>query len=144
MGDQVAEDELLFEVSTDKVDSEVPSPAAGLLSEIKVPEGDTVDVGTVLARIGDAGSVPAAEPAPARALEPAPPPQAPDTPEATPAPQPPSEAPSSAMVAEERAPPHPPSRQRRRLRAGTGQRRRRAVATGRREDHRCCRRWCGG
>ena len=67
VGDQVAENELLFEVSTDKVDSEVPSPAAGLLSEILVQEGDTVDVGTVLARIGDAGSVPAAEPAPARA-----------------------------------------------------------------------------
>ena len=71
VGDQVAENELLFEVSTDKVDSEVPSPAAGLLSEILVQEGDTVDVGTVLARIGDAGSVPAAEPAPARAPEPA-------------------------------------------------------------------------
>ena len=98
VGDQVAENELLFEVSTDKVDSEVPSPAAGLLSEILVQEGDTVDVGTVLARIGDAGSVPAAEPAPARALEPAPPPQVPTSPEATPAPQPASEAPSSTMV----------------------------------------------
>src|SRR6476659_9339445 len=75
VGDQVAENEILFEVSTDKVDSEVPSPAAGLLSEILVQQGDTVDVGTVLARIGDAGSVPATEPAPARALEPAPPPQ---------------------------------------------------------------------
>ena len=98
VGDQVAENELLFEVSTDKVDSEVPSPAAGLLSEILVQEGDTVDVGTVLARIGDAGSVPAAELAPARALEPAPPPQVPTSPEATPAPQPASEAPSSTMV----------------------------------------------
>ena len=100
VGDQVAENELLFEVSTDKVDSEVPSPAAGLLSEILVQEGDTVDVGTVLARIGDAGSVPAAEPAPARALEPAPPPQVSTSPEATPAPQPTSEAPSSTMVAD--------------------------------------------
>ena len=99
VGDQVAENELLFEVSTDKVDSEVPSPAAGLLSEILVQEGDTVDVGTVLARIGDAGSVPA-EPAPARAPEPAPPPQVPTSPEATPAPQPASEAPSSPMVAD--------------------------------------------
>ena len=45
VGDQVAEDEVLFEVSTDKVDSEVPSPVAGYLAEIKVPEGETVDVG---------------------------------------------------------------------------------------------------
>ena len=65
VGDQVAEDEALFEVSTDKVDSEVPSPAAGFLTEIQVPEGDTVDVGAVLAVISaDAG---AAAPAPAPA-----------------------------------------------------------------------------
>ena len=54
VGDQVAEDEVLFEVSTDKVDSEVPSPAAGYVTEIQVPEGDTVDVGAVLAVIADA------------------------------------------------------------------------------------------
>jgi len=42
IGDPVAEDEVLFEVSTDKVDSEVPSPVAGYLAEIRVPEGDTV------------------------------------------------------------------------------------------------------
>ena len=53
VGDAVAEDEPLFEVSTDKVDSEVPSPVSGTLTEIKVPEGDTVDVGVVLAVIGD-------------------------------------------------------------------------------------------
>src|SRR5262245_66238660 len=52
--EEVAEDEPLFEVSTDKVDSEVPSPVTGVLSEILVPEGETVDVGVVLARIGDA------------------------------------------------------------------------------------------
>src|SRR3954464_15176509 len=51
VGDQVAEDEVLFEVSTDKVDSEVPSPASGYLAEIKVQEGETVDVGTTLAVI---------------------------------------------------------------------------------------------
>ena len=45
VGDEVARDEPLFEVSTDKVDSEVPSPAAGVLSEILVPEGETVEVG---------------------------------------------------------------------------------------------------
>ncbi len=65
VGDEVAEDEVLFEVSTDKVDSEVPSPTSGTLTEIKVPEGDTVDVGVVLAVIGDAGDDPAAEEAPA-------------------------------------------------------------------------------
>ncbi|HEX5365288.1 MAG TPA: dihydrolipoamide acetyltransferase family protein [Acidimicrobiales bacterium] len=54
VGDQVAEDEPLFEVSTDKVDSEVPSPVSGTLTEILVEEGDTVDVGAVLARVGDA------------------------------------------------------------------------------------------
>jgi pyruvate dehydrogenase E2 component (dihydrolipoamide acetyltransferase) len=54
VGEEVAEDEPLFEVSTDKVDSEVPSPVTGVLSEILVPEGETVDVGVVLARIGDA------------------------------------------------------------------------------------------
>jgi pyruvate dehydrogenase E2 component (dihydrolipoamide acetyltransferase) len=53
VGDQVARDEPLFEVSTDKVDSEVPSPAGGVLTAILVPEGDTVDVGVTLAVIGD-------------------------------------------------------------------------------------------
>ena len=67
VGDEVKEDEVLFEVSTDKVDSEVPSPAAGYIAEIRVPEGDTVDVGVVLAVIsdappsGDGGGAPAAE-----------------------------------------------------------------------------------
>src|SRR5687768_7374704 len=54
VGDQIAEDDVLFEVSTDKVDSEVPSPAGGYLAEILVPEGETVDVGTRLAVITDA------------------------------------------------------------------------------------------
>ena len=72
VGDSVEEDEPLFEVSTDKVDSEVPSPLSGTLSEILVDEGDTVDVGTVLARIGDAGSAPAPAPEPEAAPEPEP------------------------------------------------------------------------
>jgi 2-oxoglutarate dehydrogenase E2 component (dihydrolipoamide succinyltransferase) len=55
-GDTVAMDEILFEVSTDKVDSEVPSPIAGTLTEILASEGDVVEVGQVLARIGDAGA----------------------------------------------------------------------------------------
>src|SRR3954447_6442179 len=53
IGEPIAQDEVLFEVSTDKVDSEVPSSAAGFLTEIRVPEGETVDVGTILAVIGD-------------------------------------------------------------------------------------------
>ena len=56
VGDPVAEDEVLFEVSTDKVDSEVPSPVAGVLAEILVQEGETADVGAKLAVISDAGA----------------------------------------------------------------------------------------
>jgi pyruvate dehydrogenase E2 component (dihydrolipoyllysine-residue acetyltransferase) len=100
VGDSVAEDEPLFEVSTDKVDSEVPSPVSGTLTEIKVQEGDTVDVGVVLAVIGDGGAAPAAapaaEPTPAPAAEPAPTP-APEPVAAAPPPAPePSPAPSPA------------------------------------------------
>jgi 2-oxoglutarate dehydrogenase E2 component (dihydrolipoamide succinyltransferase) len=76
VGDTVARDEPLFEVSTDKVDSEVPSPAAGVLTEILVPEGDTVEVGVRLAVIGDSAA-PAPAPAPAaEAAAPPPPPPA--------------------------------------------------------------------
>ena len=63
-GDTVARDEPLFEISTDKVDAEIPSPAAGTLGEIKVQEGATVTVGTVVCSINDSGSA-AAAPAPA-------------------------------------------------------------------------------
>src|SRR5581483_6429442 len=55
VGDPVALDEPLLEISTDKVDTEVPSPGEGVLAEILVEEGTTVDVGTVLARIAPAG-----------------------------------------------------------------------------------------
>jgi pyruvate dehydrogenase E2 component (dihydrolipoamide acetyltransferase) len=76
VGDTVAVDEVLFEVSTDKVDSEVPSPAAGTIVEILVAEGETADVGAVLAKIGDAGAAPASgggnDAASAPAPEPAP------------------------------------------------------------------------
>src|SRR5579875_3905179 len=72
-GDTVQRDEPLFEISTDKVDAEIPSPAAGVLSEIKAAEGSTVQVNTVVAVIGDgagaAASAPAAQPA---AAQPAP------------------------------------------------------------------------
>ena len=60
VGDTVALDEPLFEVSTDKVDTEVPSPISGVLTEIRVAEGDTVPVGTVIAVVGDASAAPAA------------------------------------------------------------------------------------
>ena len=77
VGDTIAVDEVLFEVSTDKVDSEVPSPVAGTITEFAVAEGDTVDVGTVLVRVDTGGesatqTTPAAEPAPAPPAEPAP------------------------------------------------------------------------
>src|SRR5881396_1858264 len=65
-GDTVERDEPLFEISTDKVDTEVPSPLAGKLVEIKIPEGETVSVGTELAMIeagGDGRAAPAEAPA---------------------------------------------------------------------------------
>jgi 2-oxoglutarate dehydrogenase E2 component (dihydrolipoamide succinyltransferase) len=93
VGDQVARDEPLFEVSTDKVDSEVPSPAEGVLTAILVEEGETVDVGATLAVIGDGvsanGSGSASAPAPpaaAPASAPAPPAAAPAPPRAGPEP----------------------------------------------------------
>jgi len=55
-GDAVQKDEPLFEISTDKVDAEIPSPEAGVLIEIKIPEGETVGINTVVAVIGAAGS----------------------------------------------------------------------------------------
>ena len=76
VGDTIAADEPLFEVSTDKVDTEVPSPIAGVLTEIRVAEGETVAVGTVIAVVGGAGAAPApapvATPAPAPVAAPAP------------------------------------------------------------------------
>src|SRR5262247_3836432 len=69
VGDEVDRDEPLFEISTDKVDAEIPSPAAGVLTEIKVNEGETVAVNEVVAVIGEAGAAavapPKAAPAPA-------------------------------------------------------------------------------
>ena len=83
VGDDVAVDEPLVEISTDKVDTEVPSPVAGTLLEISVGEDETVEVGGQLAVIGDKNAAPAAAPAaPTPAAEPAPVPE----PEPTPAP----------------------------------------------------------
>lgn len=94
IGDQVAEDEPLFEVSTDKVDSEVPSPVAGYLTEILVPEGETVDVGTKLAVLSDSPDGGGGAPAAGGAEEAA----APAEPEAEPA------APAAQAPAPEPAP----------------------------------------
>jgi len=101
VGDTIAADEPLFEVSTDKVDTEVPSPIAGVLTEIRVAEGETVAVGTVIAVVGGAGAAPAptpapvAAPAPAPVVAPAPAPAPAPVPVATPAPTP---APAPAPV----------------------------------------------
>lgn len=106
VGDTIAADEPLFEVSTDKVDTEVPSPIAGTLTEIRVAEGETVAVGTVIAVVGGAGAAPApapvAAPAPAPVVTPAPAPVAAPAPAPTPAPAPvaaPTPAPAPAPVA---------------------------------------------
>jgi 2-oxoglutarate dehydrogenase E2 component (dihydrolipoamide succinyltransferase) len=69
VGEQVARDEPLFEISTDKVDAEIPSPAAGTLTEVLFKEGDTVEVNKVVAYIGEAGAA-AASPAEAPPAEP--------------------------------------------------------------------------
>ncbi len=91
-GEEIAADESLLEISTDKVDTEVPSPGSGVLLQILVPEGETVDVGTKLAVIGPAGSAP---PAPA-AEEPKE--EAPAAPEPEPEPEPAEPAPQAAAA----------------------------------------------
>jgi 2-oxoglutarate dehydrogenase E2 component (dihydrolipoamide succinyltransferase) len=75
VGDEVDRDEPLFEISTDKVDAEIPSPAAGRLAEIRVKEGETVPVNSVVAVIGAAGEAVTETAAPARAVVPAPAPE---------------------------------------------------------------------
>ncbi|MGA5874397.1 2-oxoglutarate dehydrogenase, E2 component, dihydrolipoamide succinyltransferase [Streptomyces cellulosae] len=96
-GERVEADEPLLEVSTDKVDTEIPAPASGVLSSIKVAEDETVEVGAELALIDDGSGAPAATEAPAAEQAappaPAPEPQAqPSTEQAAPAPAPTAEA----------------------------------------------------
>ncbi|MGW6421006.1 biotin/lipoyl-containing protein, partial [Streptomyces sp. NPDC055055] len=92
-GERVEADEPLLEVSTDKVDTEIPAPASGILASIKVAEDETVEVGAELAIIDDGSGAPAAAPAPAAEAAPAP--------AAEPAPAPVAEAPAApAPVAE--------------------------------------------
>ncbi len=110
-GDTVEVDEPLLEVSTDKVDTEIPSPAAGVLTRILVAEDETVEVGSEIAVISDAGEAPAEESAPA-AEEARPEPE--PAPEPAPRPEPePRTAPAAAAPAPEQAPaPEPPAEQR--------------------------------
>jgi pyruvate dehydrogenase E2 component (dihydrolipoamide acetyltransferase) len=112
VGDEVAVDEPLLEVSTDKVDTEIPSPVAGTLQKILVQEDETVEVGAVLALVGSGAAAPAEAPAapapaPAQAAAPAPAPAqaAPPAPEAPAAPAPaPAQAAAPAPAAPAPAP----------------------------------------
>src|SRR5213080_3185138 len=93
VGDKVDRDEPLFEISTDKVDAEIPSPAAGVVTEIRAKEGETVPINTVVAVIGAASA--------ARETRPAPPAQSPAPSSGAAAPSSPASAPRPA------APPAP-------------------------------------
>src|SRR5689334_22557516 len=109
-GDRVERDEPLFEISTDKVDTEIPSPSEGVLSEVLVQEGATVAINAVVARIGEGAKAaeapkeaPAAQPAQAPAVRPTEEPKAQPQPEtkAAAAPAPPTPAPPSPAPAEQ-------------------------------------------
>jgi pyruvate dehydrogenase E2 component (dihydrolipoamide acetyltransferase) len=93
-GDKIERDEPLFEISTDKVDAEIPAPSAGVLKEIKVKEGQTVPIQTIVALIEVDGGASAAAPAPAKAEAPKPAaaPSAPAAKAAAPAPAAPAPA----------------------------------------------------
>ena len=109
VGDTIGRDEPLLEVSTDKVDTEVPSPAAGVITEILHQEGETVAVNAVVARIGEAGAAAASAPtAAAPAPEPAPAPAPAATP-AAPGAAPPVAAPVAATPVAPAVPPAPPA-----------------------------------
>jgi pyruvate dehydrogenase E2 component (dihydrolipoamide acetyltransferase) len=87
-GEKVQRDEPLFEISTDKVDAEIPAPASGILQEIKVSEGNTVQVNTVVGIIGDADGSRAPASAPAKAAAPIPAPAPPSAKAEAPGPPP--------------------------------------------------------
>jgi pyruvate dehydrogenase E2 component (dihydrolipoamide acetyltransferase) len=95
-GDTVERDEPLFEISTDKVDAEIPSPSAGVLKEIKIPEGQTVPIQTVVAVIDGAGPAVASAPAPVAATPAPPKPAVSSPPGAAPAAAKPAPAPPPA------------------------------------------------
>ena len=98
-GDKVERDEPLFEISTDKVDAEIPSPSAGVLKEIKIPEGQTVPIQTIVAVIDGAGSATASAPAPAAPPAKAAPASAPSPAPAAAKPAPPVAAPAAPVAA---------------------------------------------
>jgi len=104
-GDRVERDEPLFEISTDKVDTEIPSPAAGTLSAVLVEEGKTVAINTVVARIDEAGKAAAAPQAAASAAAPEP---VAEAPAAAPPPPPEPEAEAVEVPQEEAAGPLSP------------------------------------
>ncbi|MFN2483205.1 MAG: dihydrolipoamide acetyltransferase family protein [Pyrinomonadaceae bacterium] len=115
IGERVERDENLFEISTDKVDAEIPSPAAGVLVEIRAQEGETVEVGKVVAVVGEAGEQPAAGATTADAAPPPPPqasaPAAQAAAESTPPPQPAAAAqqqPSAQQAPPSAQPPQSP------------------------------------
>ncbi|MCW2810849.1 MAG: dihydrolipoamide acyltransferase, partial [Friedmanniella sp.] len=105
VGDTVEADEPLLEVSTDKVDTEIPSPMSGVLLEIRVQEDESVEVGAVLAVVGEAGASAPSEPAP----EPAPPAEKPQPapPAEKPKPAPPAEKPKPAPAPAAKIDPQP-------------------------------------
>jgi pyruvate dehydrogenase E2 component (dihydrolipoamide acetyltransferase) len=120
VGERVERDEPLFEISTDKVDAEIPSPGAGTLTEVRFKEGDTVEVNTVVAVLDGDGASPTTEapaakpveekPAPVAVPAPPPPPAAPPQQTAPPPPQPPAPTPPPPPpVQAAPAPPPPPA-----------------------------------
>src|SRR5689334_25164240 len=104
VGEKVERDEPLFEISTDKVDAEIPSPAAGTLTEVRFKEGDTVEVNTVVAVLDGAGATAAEAPTP-KVVEEKP---APVTPPPTPPPAPPAPPAPPPVQAKPVAQPTPP------------------------------------
>ena len=117
VGERVERDEPLFEISTDKVDAEIPSPAAGTLTEVRFKEGDTVEVNTVVAVLDGDGASAAAPPAAKTVAEasaateaeaPAPPPPPPPAPPQQAAPPPPPPPPPQVQTKPAPPPPPPP------------------------------------
>src|SRR5215831_13683759 len=105
VGDQVDRDDPLFEISTDKVDAEIPSPAAGVVAEIRAREGETVPVNSVVAVIGEGGGATASQPATApQPPAPSAPAAKPQAPEAAPPPPKPAPPPASAAQSAPAAP----------------------------------------
>src|SRR5689334_15080657 len=131
VGERVERDEPLFEISTDKVDAEIPSPAAGTLTEVRFAEGDTVEVNTVVAVL-DGNGASATTAAPAKAEAPTPPPPAPAPPPPPPPQQaapPPPPSPPPPVQARPAPPPPPPAAEKRDGSAATAEELRRTKSS---------------